>query len=130
MAKIEVIAFVSDWKYQTDEPNPDWGMKINESHSKKNGEAWEVVGHTRFTVKAAYGVDIDFKAFKSGDRVKVTGTQVTEERGEYKNLVIKADSVEVLAPSTRGTRVAVVTNLGTGEQRFYGGNQAIEDAPF
>jgi hypothetical protein len=28
MAKIEVTAFVSDWKYQTAEPNPDWGMKI------------------------------------------------------------------------------------------------------
>ena len=101
MAKIEVIAFVSDWKYQTAEPNPDWAMKINESHSKKNGDSWEVIGHTRFTVKAAYGVEIDFKAFKSGDRVKVTGTQVTEERGEYKNLVIKADSIEVLAVSSR-----------------------------
>ena len=101
MAKIEVTAFVSDWKFKTDEPNPDWGMKISESHSKKNGEAWEVVGHTRFTVKAAYGVTIDFTAFKSGDRVKVTGTQVTEERNEYKNLVIKADSVELLAAGAR-----------------------------
>jgi hypothetical protein len=100
MAKIEVIAFVSDWKYQTDE-KVDWAIKINESHSKKNGDSWEVIGHTRFTVKAAYGVEIDFTKFNSGDRVKVTGTQVTEERGEYKNLVIKADSVEVLAPSTR-----------------------------
>ena len=101
MAKIEVTAFVSDWKFKTDEPNPAWGMKISESHSKKNGEAWEIVGHTRFTVKAAYGVEIDFKAFKSGDRVKVTGTQVTEERNEYKNLIIKADSIELLAPSAR-----------------------------
>jgi hypothetical protein len=102
MAKIEVTAFVSDWKFKTDEPNPDWGMKISEAHSKKNESGgWDVVGHTRFTVKAAYGVSIDFKAFKSGDRVKVTGTQVTEERGEYKNLIIKADSVEVLAPSAR-----------------------------
>jgi len=117
MAKIEVIAFVSDWKYQTPEPNPDWGMKINESHSKKNGDSWEVVGHTRYTVKAAYGVSIDFKAFKSGDRVKVTGTQVTEERGEYKNLVIKADTVEVLAASSRTHPAA-------------GNVQTIADAPF
>jgi hypothetical protein len=101
MAKIEVVAFVSDWKYQTDE-RVDWAMKINESHSKKNeAGGWDVVGHTRFTVKAAYGVSIDFKSFKSGDRVKVTGTQVTEERNEYKNLIIKADAVELLAPSAR-----------------------------
>ena len=124
MAKIEVIAFVSDWKYQTGEPNPDWGMKINESHSKKNGEAWEVIGHTRFTVKAAYGVTIDFKAFKSGDRVKVTGTQVTEERNEYKNLVIKADSVEVLAPSARVSAVIAETR-----KPEYVSN-LIVDAPF
>ena len=100
MAKIEVIAFVSDWKFQTAE-KVDWAMKINESHSKKNGDSWEVIGHTRYTVKAAYGVEIDFTKFKSGDRVKVTGTQVTEERGEYKNLVIKALSIEVLAASGR-----------------------------
>jgi hypothetical protein len=117
MAKIEVIAFVSDWKYQTAEPNPDWGMKINESHSKKNGDSWEVIGHTRFTVKAAYGVNIDFKAYKSGDRVKVIGTQVTEERGDYKNLVIKADSIEVLAPSSRSHPAA-------------GNVPTILDAPF
>jgi hypothetical protein len=65
-------------------------------------------------VKAAYGVSIDFKAFKSGDRVKVTGTQVTEERGEYKNLIIKADSVELLAASARNKPAVPV----------------IEDAPF
>jgi hypothetical protein len=116
MAKIEVIAFVSDWKYQTDE-KVDWAIKINESHSKKNGDAWEVIGHTRFTVKAAYGVSIDFKAFNSGDRVKVIGTQVTEERGEYKNLVIKADSIEVLAPSGRSHPAA-------------GNVPTILDAPF
>ena len=124
MAKIEVIAFVSDWKYQTPEPNPDWAMKINESHSKKNGEAWEVVGHTRFTVKAAYGVEIDFTKFKSGDRVKVTGTQVTEERGEYKNLVIKADTVELLAPSARVSK----TIADTRQPDYV--NDLIVDAPF
>jgi hypothetical protein len=124
MAKIEVIAFVSDWKYQTAEPNPDWAMKINESHSKKNGDSWEVIGHTRFTVKAAYGVEIDFKSFKSGDRVKVTGTQVTEERGEYKNLVIKAESVEVLAASGRVS----ATIAETRKPEYV--SDLIVDAPF
>lgn len=106
MAKIEVTGWVSDWTYQTSEPNPEWGMKLNESHSKKNGDSWEVVGNTRFTVKAAYGVSIDFRNFSSGDRVLVKGTQVTETRGEYKNLVIKADSVEVLAGAARKAPVA------------------------
>ena len=103
MAKIEVIAFVQDWRFKSDEPNPAWGMKIDEVHSKRNAaDGWDVVGHTYFTVKAGYEVQIDFTQFKKGDRVKVIGKQVTEERGEYKNLIIKADSVEVLAPSTRG----------------------------
>ena len=123
MAKIEVIAFVSDWKFQTAE-KVDWAMKINESHSKKNGDSWEVIGHTRFTVKAAYGVEIDFTKFNSGDRVKVIGTQVTEERGEYKNLVIKADSVEVLAPSAR-----VSAQIAETRQTGYASN-LIVDAPF
>ncbi len=123
MAKIEVIAFVSDWKYQTDE-KVNWAIKINESHSKKNGDAWEVIGHTRYTVKAAYGVEIDFTKFNSGDRVKVIGTQVTEERGEYKNLVIKADSVEVLAPSAR-----VSAQIAETRKPEYV-NDLIVDAPF
>ena len=120
MAKIEVTGYVSDWKYQTDEPNPEWGMKLSESHSKKNGEGWDVVGHTRFTVKAAYDVSIDFRQYKSGDRVTVVGTQVTEERGEYKNLVIKATSITVL-PSRPSAQVSAMI----AETR-----PSIEDAPF
>lgn len=112
MAKIEVIAFVQDWRYKSDEPNPAWGMKIDEVHSKKNdADGWDVVGHTYFTVKAGYQVQIDFTQFKKGDRVKVTGTQVTEERGEYKNLVIKADTVEILASGARNKPpVSVIEN--------------------
>jgi len=124
MARIEVTGWVSDWKYQTDEPNPEWGMKLNESHSKKVGDGWEVVGNTRFTVKAAYGVQIDFRKFKSGDRVLVKGTQVTEERGEYKNLVVKADSVEVLAPSGK-----VLAAIAETRKPGYTSN-LIVDAPF
>jgi hypothetical protein len=86
--------------------------------------SWEVIGHTRFTVKAAYGVEIDFTKFNSGDRVKVTGTQVTEERNEYKNLVIKADSVEVLSPSAR-----VSAQIAETRQPGYASN-LIVDAPF
>jgi hypothetical protein len=75
-------------------------------------------------VKAAYGVEIDFTKFNSGDRVKVTGTQVTEERNEFKNLVIKADSVELLAPSARVSKIIADTR-----QPDYV-NDLIVDAPF
>lgn len=116
MAKIEVIAFVQDWRRGSTEPNPDWGMKIDEVHSKGSNETgWEVVGHTYFTVKAGYQVQIDFTQFKKGDRVKVIGKQVTEVKGEYSNLIIKADSVEVLASKGASRQVAPVT---------------LEDAPF
>ena len=97
MAKIEVIAFVQEWRRGSSE-QPDWAMKIDEVHSKGSAETgWEVVGHTYFTVKAGYEKQIDFTQFKKGDRVKVIGKQVTEVKGDYKNLIIKADSVEVLA---------------------------------
>ena len=121
MAKIEVTGWVSDWKFQnSEEPNPEWGMKLSEAHSKKTGDSWEVVGHTRFTVKAAYGVSIDFRQYKSGDRVKVTGTQVTEEREQYKNLVIKAETIEVL-PSRPSAKVSAMIAATL---------PSVEDAPF
>jgi len=112
MAKIEVIAFVQDWRYGSDEPNPSWGMKIDEVHSKGSNETgWEVIGHTYFTVKAGWEVNIDFTQFKKGDRVEVKGRQVTEKKGEYSNLIIKADSVTLLAPSKRSQPAAQVSTI-------------------
>lgn len=101
MAKIEVTAFVSDWKFGETQPNPSWAMKVSESHSKKDGDKWIKVGSTNFTVKGAYGTNIDFSAFRTGDRVKITGTQVSESwesNGKKgKSLVIKADDVVMLS---------------------------------
>jgi hypothetical protein len=123
MAKIEVTGWVSDWKYQTNEENPEWGMKLNEAHWKKNAaDQFEVAGNTNFTVKAAYGVTIDFRNYKAGDKVLVKGTQVTETRGEYKNLVIKAESIEVL-PSKPSARVSAMIAETLPAP-------VIEDAPF
>jgi hypothetical protein len=100
MAKIEVVGFVSDWKYGEKDPNPNWAMKISEPHSKKEGDKWVKNGSTNYTVKAAYGVEIDFSEYRQGDRVEVKGTQVSEEwesNGKKgKNLIIKASSVELL----------------------------------
>lgn len=120
MAKIEVTGYVSDWRYQTDEPNPEWAMKFYETHWKKNGEDYEPNGATNFTVKAAYGVTIDFRQYKTGDKVLIKGTQVTETRDQYKNLIIKAESIEVL-PKEPSKRVSAMI----AETR-----PPIEDAPF
>lgn len=111
MAYIEVKGFVSDWKYQTSEPNPNWAMKVAEPHSRKVGDEYVKMGRTNWTIKngwdaeAGKAAEIDFQSFKSGDRVLIKGIQVTEESEsngtKYKNLIIKATSVELLEPSQR-----------------------------
>ena len=108
MAKITVIGFVSDWKYQTTEPNPKWAMKISEPHSKKDGDKWVKVGSTNYTVKAAYGVEIDFSQYRQGDRVEVTGTLVSEDwesNGKKgKSLIIKASDVSQVQSGQHAAR--------------------------
>lgn len=126
MAKIEVTGYVSDWKYQTDEPNPEWAMKFYETHWKRNGEAFETAGTTSFTVKAAWGVTIDFRAYKAGDKVLIKGTQVTETRDQYKNLVIKAESIEVLP---KGVSPSVSAAIAETRKPDYVHEQIV-DAPF
>ena len=101
MAEIIVpVAFVQAWKFGEKEPNPDWGMKVVENHRKKNGDNYETVGRTYFTVKAGFETKIDFRLFSEGDRVKIVGKQVTEEREyegkKYRTLLIKATSIEVI----------------------------------
>jgi len=130
MAKIEsMIGFVTEWKYGSDEPNPKWAMKVSEPHSKKDGEKWVKVGSTNYTIKAAYGVDIDFTKFGKNDRVEVKGTQVSEswESGDKrgKNLVIKATSVELL---TRGEREA--RQVGTFDRTPDGWVEVDSELPF
>lgn len=125
MAKVEVTAFVSDWKFGETQPNPSWAMKVSESHSKKDGDKWVKVGSTNFTVKAAYGVNIDFSAFRTGDRVKIIGTQVSESwesNGKKgKSLVIKADDVVLMAETKVQQPVQVPDNwtlVDDGEAPF------------
>lgn len=101
MAKISFTGFVEDW--QKDNPiHPDWALKTSEPHYKKDDEQFVVAGRTYRTVKVAYGVQLDLTPFKSGDKVTITGTEVTEvsERNgqKYYNLTVKADTIE-LVPS-------------------------------
>jgi hypothetical protein len=120
MAEIIVTAFVQEWKRDSNEPNPDWGMKVVENHQKKEGDGWVTIGRTYFTVKAGWEVKIDFRIFKKGDRVKIVGKQVTESRTvdgkTYNTLTIKADTVE-LVQSGRSEAVAQRA-FATGDEPF------------
>ncbi|WIB25839.1 hypothetical protein [Curtobacterium sp. MCSS17_015] len=103
MAQITYTGFVEDWT-QNNPQHPEWGMKTAEPHRKKDGEQWVTTARTFRTVKGGYENDqpvrIDFTQFRKGDRVKVTGTEVTEVREsngkKYYDLVCKATSVEVI----------------------------------
>jgi hypothetical protein len=97
MAKIDVTGWVQDWA--DGKPQPDWAMKFSETHSRKHDDGWKVESRTFWTVKTAWGVEIDFSQFKSGDRVRVVGSQVTEKSTgkdgkDYYNLVIRAEKIE------------------------------------
>lgn len=102
MAEIKFTGFVDEWT-KTNPQHPDWGMRVSEPHRKKDGDQWVTSGRTTRTVKAAYGVTIDFNHFKPGDMVTVVGKEVTEtsERDgkTYNNLVVKADTVTAEARS-------------------------------
>ena len=119
MAEIVVTAFVQEWKRDSTEPNPDWGMKVVETHSKKNGDKWETIGRTYFTVKSGWDISIDFRQFKRGDKVRIVGKQVTESREyegkTYHTLTIKAQTVEVVQT---GNSQAVSQARFAGEEPF------------
>lgn len=106
MAKIEFTGFVDPWS-ATEDQHPKWGMKVVELHSKKNDkDVWETVGRTWRTVRAAYGTEVDFTQFKKGDRVVITGTEVTvasESNGKkFYNLTVNAASVALEAGMAKG----------------------------
>jgi hypothetical protein len=64
-------------------------------------------GRTYRTIKAAYGVTIDFTQFTKGDMVTIHGVEVTEssERDgkRYDNLIVKAVEVTHDARITTST---------------------------
>jgi hypothetical protein len=107
MAKIEFTGFVDPWS-ATEDQHPKWGMKVVELHSRKNEKTneWETVGRTWRTVRAAYGTEIDFTQFKKGDRVEVTGVEVTlasESNGKkYYNLTVNASTVTLESGMAKG----------------------------
>jgi len=114
MAKIaEMIGFVENWTKDNPQ-HPDWAMKVTEPHSKKDGDNWVTVARTYWTVKAGYEVEIDFTQFAKGDRVRIAGIstkEVYEKDGKtHENIVLKADSVEVLP--AKGSAVSELKKLG------------------
>lgn len=113
MAKIEFTGFVDPWSSR-EEQHPAWGMKVVEPHSRKTDDGkWETVGRTWRTVKAAYGTTIDFTQFRKGDRVVITGNEVTvasERDGKkYYTLTVNAVSVALEAGMAKGTEWQAAT---------------------
>lgn len=100
MAKIEIdSAFVEPWTRNT-ESHPAWGMKTAEPHSRKNeAGGYDTVGRTFRTVKVPQSSGIDLTRFRKGDRVKISGREVTETREadgkKYYDLIVWADTVEL-----------------------------------
>jgi hypothetical protein len=103
MAQIEFDAFVEDWS--KDGRTVDWAIKTAEQHRKQVDGEWTTTGRTFRTVKAGYGVSIDFSQFKKGDRVTVIGKEQTDAREyqgkTYYDLVVKADSIQLHTPKGR-----------------------------
>lgn len=110
MAEISFSGFVDEWTKDNPQ-HPDWGMRVSESHRKKDGDKWVTTARTRRTIKAAYEVDIDFTQFAPGDMVTIVGKEITEtsERDgkRYDNLVVKAESVLKVARFESGSAPVV-----------------------
>lgn len=126
MAKIEFTGFVDPWSASEDQ-HPKWGMKVVELHSKKNDkDVWETVGRTWRTVRAAYGTEVDFTQFKKGDRVVITGTEVTvasESNGKkFYNLTVNAASVALEPGMAKGSDWQAIVQPN--------GAPASDEAPF
>ena len=123
MAQIEIkSAFVEKWNRNGD-PHPGWGMRTSEPHSRKRDDgSFETTGRTFRTVKVSRGSGIDLAEFNEGDRVRVTGREVTESREhegkKFYDLVVWADSVEL---ESRQPRDAVVPPSAPAGDDFTGG---------
>lgn len=78
-----------------------FALKVTETHRAKNeaGE-WYTKARTYRTVKAGKDTGIDFSQFYENTRVKVVGSEITEEREyegkKYYDLVVWASSIETL----------------------------------
>lgn len=126
MAQITFTGFVEAWS-QNNPQHPDWAMKTAEPHRKRDGDSWVTVGRTFRTVKAGYAdgapVGIDFTRFAKGDRVTVSGVEVTEVREvngkKFYDLVVKATDVALAEP--QGGRGGS-NGSGSGDWATQGGN--------
>lgn len=126
MAGIEIkSAFVEKWNRNGD-AHPGWGMKTSEPHRRKNQAGdWETVGRTFRTVKVSRDSGLDLTGFREGDRVRLTGREVTEVREhegkKFYDLVVWADRVE-LESQSRSAQPGDVWQGGDGNDS--------EPAPF
>lgn len=116
MADISFTGFVDEWT--KNEPNhPAWAMRVTEPHRKKDGDKWVTVSRTRYTIKTAYGVEIDFSKIPVGSRVEIVGklsTDVSEKDGKrYENLIVKAETVNVVDAAVAQSLKSVPAGIPT-----------------
>lgn len=129
MSKIEIeSAFVEAWS-KNNPQHPSWGMKIAEPHRRKNDQGeFETVARTYRTVKVSRDSGIDLTGFAVGDRVTVTGREVTEVREhegrKYFDLVVWADSV-----ARAGAGRAQGAEQGGGWGASPGQSSGVHEAP-
>lgn len=115
MASVTIeSAFVESWT-KNQEQHPAWGMRTAEQHRRKNDQGqYETVGRTFRTIKVSRSSGIDLTQFAKGDRVKVTGSEVTESREyegkTYYDLIVWADSVELVQAGQRQVQQAPTTD--------------------
>lgn len=101
MATIEFTAFVDETV--TGNQGGVFVLKTSEPHRRKNDQdQWETTARTYRDVKVSRESGINLDAFQKGDRVKITGTEKTEERAgidkqnqpkKFYTLVVWADQI-------------------------------------
>jgi hypothetical protein len=105
MAFVTATAFVDRVLLKKD--GAPWGIKTSETHYRKDGDDFVPAGRTYRTVRAGFGVQIDFTQFAEGDKIEFSGKEKTvsnEVDGKtYYDLVVDADSVSVVKAAERGS---------------------------
>ena len=104
MADVTVKGVVVAWRFNSDEPAPEWAFKLVESHNKKNADgSFAKIGSTTWQVRQGWNdgpTTFDFSKYQPGDKLLITGTQITQtnNQGEkvYQNLLLKAKTIEVI----------------------------------
>lgn len=107
MAEITFTAYVED--VVRNKGGEAFALKTSEPHYKKNGDEFVISARTFRNVKAGWDVTIDFGRFSKDDKVRITGTEITEVREydgkKFYDLIVKATAIEL--DESRGERAKI-----------------------